>query len=148
MNAGIRIVVHGDSIDLTLDRASVAARRELGVVAWSVLEVVALAGDDEDGVWVATTNVRDLAARLGIGKDRVATALGVLRAAGLMVAHTSRETTTSRFMASRYEVRLPVSRTIEPTASTPPPQADVARRPARRLDAAPPETLDLFSAGQ
>ncbi len=141
MNAGIRIVVHGDSTDLTIDGASVAARRELGVVAWSVLEVVALAGGDEDGAWVATTNVRDLAARLGIGKDRVAAALGVLRAAGLVVAHTSRDASTSRFVASRYEVRLPVSRNIEPTASgTLPHNRTQPRRPARRRDTAPPES--------
>lgn len=149
MNAGIRIVVDGDSTDLMIDVASVAARRELGVVAWSVLEIVALAGQDEDGVWVATTNVRDLAARLGVGKDRVATALGILRTAGLVVPHASRDTSTSRFAASRYEVRLPVSRVSEATAPAGlPRQPDVARQPARRRDAAPPETLDLFSATQ
>lgn len=148
MNAGIRIVVHGDSTNLALDGASVAARRDLGVVAWSVLEVVALAGCDEGGGWVATTNVRDLAERLGIGKDRVAAALGVLRKAGLVVAHTSREARTSRFAASRYEVRLPVPRNIEPIASATPPRPEAARRPARRRATAPPEALDLFSASQ
>jgi len=146
VNAGIRIVVHGDSTELTIDPASVAARRELGVVAWSVLEVVALAGSGEGGAWVTTTNVRDLAERLGIGKDRVAAALGVLCAAGLVVAHTNRDPSRSRFTASRYEVRLPVSRTSEHVASAPRPQPDVARRPTRRRDAAPPEALDLFSA--
>ena len=148
MNAGIRIVVCGDSTYLMIDGASIAARRELGVVAWSVLEAVALAGASEGEAWVATTNARDLAARLGVGKDRVAAALGVLRAAGLVVAHTSRETRTSRFVASRYEVRLPVSRNTEPSASVTPPRPEAVRRPARRRDTAPPEALDLFSAGQ
>ena len=148
MNAGIRIVVHGDSTELTIDPASVAARRELGVVAWSVLEVVALAGSGEGGAWVTTTNVRDLAERLGIGKDRVAAALGVLRAAGLVVAHTSRESSRSRFVASRYEVRVPVSRNIEQTPSVTPPRPEAARRPERRRDTAPPEALDLFSASK
>jgi DNA-binding transcriptional ArsR family regulator len=148
VNAGIRIVVDGASTELAVDAASVAARRELGVVAWSVLEAVALTGGDEDGAWVATTNVRDLAERLGTGKDRVAAALGVLRAAGLVVAHTSRETRTSRFVASRYEVRIPVSRNIEPSASATPPRPQEVRRPARRRDTAPPEALDLFSASQ
>lgn len=146
MSAGIRIISHGDLTELTLDPASFAARRKLGVVAWSVLEAVALAGGDEDGAWVATTNVRDLASQLGIGKDRVAAALGVLRAAGLVVANTSRETRTSRFVASRYEVRLPVSRNTEPSSSATPLRPEAARRPTRRRDTASPEALDLFSA--
>lgn len=148
MNAEIRIVAYGDRTELVVDVASVAARRKLGVVAWSLLEVVALTGGDEGGAWVATTNVRDLAERLGIGKDRVAAALGALRAAGLVVAHTSRETRTSRFVASRYEVRLPVSRNAEPSASATPPRPEAVRRPARRRNAAPPEALDLFSTDQ
>ena len=147
MNAGIRIVVHDDTTELTLDSASVEARRNLGVVAWSVLEVVALAGSDEDGAWVATTNARDLAARLGVGKDRVAAALGVLRAAGLVVIHTSRDTSTSRFAASRYEVRIPVSRASQvPTPAAPLPTPEPTGRRTRRRDTTPPDALDLFSS--
>ena len=145
MNAGIRIVVCGDSTDLAIDGASNTARKALGVVAWSVLEVVALAGGDEDGAWVATTNVRDLAFRLSIGKDRVAAALGALRAAGLVVAHTSRDASTSRFSVSRYEVRLPVSHSSEPIGSASPPRPAATTRPARRREASPPDTFDLFS---
>ena len=78
MNAGIRIVVDGTSTELAIDGASAAARRSSVSVAWSVLEAVAMAGTAEHGAWVATTNARDLAARLGVGKDRVAAALGVL----------------------------------------------------------------------
>ena len=147
MNAGIRIVVVGDATpELVIDGASAAARRQLGVVAWSVLEVIALAGGDEHGAWIARTNVRDLAKRLGVGKDRVAAALRVLRAAGLVVPHSSRDAGSSRFVASLYEARLPVSRTIEASAPTPPPHPE--ERPARRRDAAAPEVLDLFSTGQ
>jgi hypothetical protein len=105
VTAGLRIIVPGDTVSLEICGASVAARRELGPVAWSVLEVLALAGCDEDGTWVATTNARDLAGRLGIGKDRAAAALSVLRRAGLVAAHTSRDAATSRFAASRYEMR-------------------------------------------
>jgi len=147
VNAGIRIVVDSSSTELAVDGASVAARRHLGVVAWSVLEAVALAGAPEGGAWVATTNARDLAAQLGVGKDRVAAALGVLRAAGLVVSHTSRDTSTSRFAPSRYEVRLPLTSSREPVGT------DLAPRPprppesrTRRRDTTPANTLDLFSS--
>lgn len=145
MNAGIRIVVVGDATtELVIDGASAAARHQLGVVAWSVLEAVALAGDADHGAWLATTNARDLATRLGVGKDRVAAALGVLRAAGLVISHTSRDASTSRFAPSRYEVRLPLTPSREPA------QADVAPRPpaprTRRRDTSPPDALDLFSS--
>ena len=145
MNTGIRLVRHGDSASLEVDTASLAARRELGVVAWSVLELLALAGSDEGGTWVAVTNSRDLGTRLGIGKDRAAVALGVLRSAGLVVAHTSRDAASSRFAAGRYEVRLPVSRTGDPTEPIPAPRAPAAPRPRARRDASTTETLDLFS---
>ena len=147
MNAGIRIVVDGGSVELAVDAASVDARRDLGVVAWSVLELVALAGADEGGVWVATTNARDLAGRLGVGKDRVAAALGVLRAAGLVVAHAGRDASTSRFAASRYEVRLPLAPTRKPGGSNvaPRPPNPPAPRTSRR-DTPPTEALDLFSS--
>jgi hypothetical protein len=146
VNAGIRIVIHGDGPRLEIDEASDVARRELGAVAWSVLETLALAGTEEDGVWSATTNARDLARRLDIGKDRAAAALGVLRRAGVVVAHTTRERNTSRFTASRYEVQLPISRVDAP----PDPAESVAaparptRSRARARDDSTAETLNLF----
>ena len=147
MNGGIRIVGGGASTELAIDPASDAARRQLGVVAWSVLEVVALAGAAEDGAWVATTNARDLAARLGVGKDRVAAALGVLRAAGLVVSHTSRDASTSRFAPSRYEVRLPLTSSREPVGTDLAPRPPHAPAPRTRCgDTAPTEALDLFSS--
>lgn len=146
MNAGIRIVIDGAAAELAIDDSSAAVRRQLGVLAWSVLEAVALAGTAEEGAWVATTNVRDLAAQLGVGKDRVASALGVLRAAGLVVSHTSRDASTSRFAPSRYEVRLPLTRSHEPvgTEVEPRPPRPHASR-TRRRDT-PPDALDLFSS--
>lgn len=147
MIAGIRIVTDGGSVELAVDAASVDARRDLGVVAWSVLELVALAGTKEGGVWVATTNARDLAGRLGVGKDRVAAALGVLRAAGLVVARTSRDASTSRFAPSRYEVRLPLTPSREPVGSEVEPRPPRPPAPrTRRRDTTPPDALDLFSS--
>jgi len=147
VNIGIRIVVAGAATELAVDRASAAARRQLGVVAWSVLEAVALAGTPEEGAWVATTNTRDLAAQMGVGKDRVAAALGVLRTAGLVISHPSRDTSTSRFAPSRYEVRLPLTSSREtPGSDTPPTRPHPPSPRTRRGYTNPPDALDLFSS--
>jgi hypothetical protein len=147
VNPGFGIVVDGETVRLEIATDSALGRRELGVVAWSVLEILALIGEDRDGQWVATTNARDLASRLGIGKDRVAAALATLRSAGLVVAHTNREARSARFAASCYEVRLPVSRVddtrkIAPTAARP----DAPRTRPRVRAASSTGTLDLFSS--
>jgi hypothetical protein len=117
---GVRIVVDADgSARLELGPASVDARRELGVVAWSVLEVLALGGGlDASGRWIAHSNVRAVGQRLAIGKDRAAAALVKLREAGLVAARVGRDH-GSRFAPSQYEVRLPVLHNRD-TASPPP----------------------------
>jgi hypothetical protein len=145
VNPGIRIVGHGDGVRLEIGSDSNAARRELGLVAWSVLELLALAGEDVDGRWIAMSNAREIASRLGIGKDRAASALGTLREAGLVVAQTSRDASSSRFAAGCYEVRLPVSdhgEAREPRRLPPQPDASRARTRARSST----EALDLFSS--
>jgi hypothetical protein len=117
------------------------------VVAWSVLEVLALTGEDVGGRWVARTNARDLGSRLGIGKDRVAAALHTLRSAGLVVAHTNRDARSARFAASCYDVRLPVSRVDDARESTRvTARPDPPRTRPRARAASPTETLDLLSS--
>jgi hypothetical protein len=66
------VVVNGDgAVELRVDAGSTDTRRELGVAAWSVLEVLALGGAvDGSGRWMTHSNARDLALTLGIGKDR------------------------------------------------------------------------------
>lgn len=146
MNTGIRILVHDDRVTLEIGAESTTARRELGAVAWSILEHLALTSNDADGRRVATTNARDLASRLGIGKDRAAAALRVLRGAGPVVPHAGRDATTSRFAASCYEVRLPVAHIDDnPDRDEGPPQRQ-ALRPRTRTRAASAGTLELFSA--
>ncbi len=138
-------MLHGEALTLEVDSASMAARRELSAVAWSVLEALALTGSDAGGTWVATTSARDLGSRSGIGKDRAAAALGMLRAASLVEAHTSRDA-SSRFAAGRYEVRLPVSRIDAPPEPVRVSQGpDAGRRRARSGDGSPDEPFDLFS---
>ena len=57
----------------------------LGPIAWVAFVTLALAGHDDGGVWVSRVASRDLAERLGIGRDRAATALLVLRHHGLII---------------------------------------------------------------
>ena len=65
--------------------------------------------DGGGGVTVAAS-ARDLAVRLGVGKDRAAAALAVLRDEGLLVRIEARASRSARFVAHRYDIRLPVSR--------------------------------------
>jgi hypothetical protein len=145
VNTGIRIVVDGDRVALEVDRESGAARRDLGVVAWSVLETLALAGEDAAGAWVATTNARDLGRRLGIGKDRAASALAALRDAGLVAQQTGRDATTARFAASSYEITLPIARNTD-RSQHPSARSAAAEAPKRSQPRHDDATLDLFSS--
>ena len=105
------VVVDGSgTVELRVDAGSAEVRREVGVAAWSVLEVLALGGAvDDAGRWMTYSNARSLAGSLGMGKDRAAAALADLRRAGLIAAHAERDQRSARFARSRYEVRLPVS---------------------------------------
>lgn len=77
---------------LAVTASSRPVRRELGPTAWAVLEDLALdAVSDATGRLVAATNVRRLAANLGVSKDAVARAL-------------------RRLLACRAIVRLPATR--------------------------------------
>lgn len=68
---------------LRVDPAAAPLRREVGAVAWFVLEeLVLLAGAGS----VVKTGVRDLAGRLSLNKDTVARALVRLKAGGVVVA--------------------------------------------------------------
>jgi hypothetical protein len=146
VNTGIRIIAQHDRVRLEIGAESTTARLELGAVAWSALELLALTSHNLDGRRVAATNARDLAVRLGTGKDRAAAALRVLRTAGLVMPQAGRDATTSRFAASSYEVRLPVARIDDTIASEEVLPSREAPRPRTRTRAATtPETLDLFS---
>jgi hypothetical protein len=120
VNAGMVVVINGDGrVELRVDAGSAAVRREVGVAAWSVLEVLALGGAvDASGRWMTYGNARDLAASLGIGKDRAAAALSKLRRAGLIAARVGRDQRSARFARSRYEVRIVVSHATDTAPAT------------------------------
>jgi hypothetical protein len=75
---------------LILGPSSADLRRELGAVAWSVLEILALAAEvTSERRLVATLNSRQVAAALGVGRDAAGKALSVLRERQLIVLEQS-----------------------------------------------------------
>jgi hypothetical protein len=125
----------------------------LGPVPWCALEILALAArPDDEGRLVASVNARDLAGRLGVGRDAATSAISALRRHGL-VTSDERRGAGGRFAGTELVVELPmeapagqrkrrVSRPMpEPTLfDTTPPTPD---RPTALTDAQPrPATTD------
>lgn len=81
--------------------------RALGVTAVVVLQDVTLdAETDPAETIVAETNVRRIAANLGISKDTAARALARLADAGLLIRSARRRDTSGTFASSTYELHL------------------------------------------
>lgn len=77
-------------------------KRQLGPMAWAVLEDVALDAEaDEAGRLVATTSTRRVADNLGLTPGTTARALARLRSMGL-VSHTRHDGPAGRFGLSAY----------------------------------------------
>ena len=116
---GLIIVIDaGGQIELRLGPESRLLRERLGMTAWVALEALVLAAArDGRGRLAAATSARDLATKLGVGKDRAAAALAVLRESGLLVPIASSTGRSGRFVAHRYEIRLPVSRETDAVRS-------------------------------
>lgn len=147
--------------------AASVARRALAPSAWLVLEELARTAGDGG---VAMTNVRRLAADLGMSKDTAARALQRLIAAGLVERTENRDMDTGQFGNIAYRVDLAaaglevasdtpaasgssdglasgVPRSVQPapkpkTSSTEAEKRSVARRP--RANLAETDQLELF----
>ena len=93
---------------LIVDAEIAAPRRELGPLAWFVLEELALRADPESeaGVVSAPAGVRDLAAALGISKDTAARGVAGLIDKGVVRREIERDR-AGRFGSSRYVLELP-----------------------------------------
>ena len=127
---------------LAVTASSRALRRAVGPTAWAVLEDLALdAVPDVTGRLVATTNVRRLAANLGLSKDAAARALGRLLGCGAVVRLPAPRLAGGTFGPIAYLVRserlegivvhvLPVA--VQAAAGE-----IGATRPARRQDRPP-----------
>lgn len=85
---------------ITVLPASRATSREVGSLAWVVLEELALRAESQAEGLVVETSVRDLAATLTAGKDTIAAALGRLVDLGL-VHHRIRRR-AGRYAGSAY----------------------------------------------
>lgn len=78
-------------------------KRAVGALAWAVLEEIGLdARIDERGRLVAHTNVRRIAANLGISKNTVVEHLGRLRSFGFVLRETRRHGASGRYSSSHY----------------------------------------------
>lgn len=94
---------------LVVTRASCVLRRDLGPVAWSVLEVLVLeARVGTDGRLVAQLGARQLAKAVGVGKDTAARGLLLLRRRE-MVSIEEQRAGNGRFCGGRYAINLAVS---------------------------------------
>jgi DNA-binding MarR family transcriptional regulator len=84
-----------------IDSTSAGLRRELGAVAWSALEVLALAAElTGDGQLVATLNAREVASALGVGREAAGRALALLRRRELVVLVQSRRARRNIFVGA------------------------------------------------
>ena len=106
---------------VVLTAAGRAVCRAVGTTAWAVLiDIVLDAEADAHGNLVAATNVRRIAANLGVSKDTAARALGRLVDAGLVVRHCRRGA-SGEFVHSIYELRLNPGDGITVVAAAPGP---------------------------
>jgi hypothetical protein len=94
-------------------------KRAVGLLAWAILEDIALdARLDDAGRLVSTTNVRRIAANLGINKDTAAKHLARLRDFGFVLQEEGRQGPSGRWEACRYV--LDPSACLERFTHTPP----------------------------
>jgi len=101
---------------ITLGDAAPMLRRNVGPLAWSVLEVLAEHGCANRGFTVSRRSVRDLARELGLANDTVARALRRLASASLVVHEADRES-SGRFGAGRYVLTVPSDVFVDGVAS-------------------------------
>ncbi len=103
-------LVHDDHglVEVRVDATSAETLQVMGPIAWVAFVTLALAGHDDGGVWVTRVASRDLAARLGIGRDRAATALIVLRRHGLIIEPRDPRR-GSRFTDAYCELRVTIA---------------------------------------
>ena len=95
-----------DPRNLTLGASAPGVRRNVGPVAWAVLEALAEHAVVDGKTTMSYRSVRDLAADLHLANDTVARALRRLADHGL-AQHRSDRSTTGRFATGHYLLTLP-----------------------------------------
>ena len=117
---------------LTLGASAPWVRRNVGPVAWAVLEALAEHAVLDGTTTMSYRSVRDLAADLHLANDTVARALRRLADHGL-AQHRPDRSTTGRFAAGHYLLTLPPD-VLTTTATNPP------SPPTNRLTSPPTST--------
>lgn len=107
-----------DPAVLRLGASAAWVRRNVGPVAWAVLEALAEHAVVDGTTTVSYRSVRDLAADLRLANDTVARALRRLADHGL-AQHCSDRSTTGRFAIGHYVLTLPPD-VLTPISTNPP----------------------------
>ena len=137
-----------DPTALTVGASAPWVRRNVGPVAWAVLEALAEHAVIDGTTTMSYRSVRDIAADLHIANDTVARALRRLADHGLVEHHSDRSI-TGRFATGHYLLTLPPD-VLTPTPtnprSTPPnrPTSPPAPTTTPRLQPTEPQQLDLL----
>jgi hypothetical protein len=95
-----------ETVAVIVGAAAAPVRRNLGPAAWCALEVLATepAADGGD-VWIVSSSVRTLAARMGVAKNTGQRALTALRKAGFVASIQHRDS-TGKFGQSAYRLNV------------------------------------------
>ena len=117
------IAPQADPAGLTLGASAPWVRRNVGPVAWAVLEALAERAVVDGATTMSYRSVRDLAADLHLANDTVARALRRLADHGI-AQHSADRSATGRFATGHYLLTLPpdVLTPTTTTAPTPPTQ--------------------------
>jgi hypothetical protein len=136
-----------DAASLTLGPSAPWVRRNVGPVAWSVLEALTEHAESRGTSTVSYRSVRDIAGELELAKDTVAGALRRL-ADHRLIAYVAGRSRDGRFAPSHYRLTLPsdlflgLSNPVAPTPTRPKPNRPAHRpRPAQLslIDDVPPD---------
>jgi hypothetical protein len=118
-------------------------RRELGALAWAVLEELAICAHLDGQGWVAPTGVRDVAVAIGVTKDTAARAVAALGAAGLLTRQ--RVQGPDGRQRSGYRLNLPegIELRDRPTdQDTPTIRSEISHRPDNQDSRKRPTDVD------
>jgi hypothetical protein len=115
-------------------------RREVGPVAWLVLEAIASLAPPDQGVVEVGCSARSLSELIGVSKDTVARSLRALIEVGIVARFDHRDELSGRFVSATYRVELSTvgisvveSQLHSPASSTSAPTRAPARNPAAQL---------------
>lgn len=138
-----------DPAELTLGASAPWVRRNVGPVAWAVLEALAEHAVVDGTTTMSYRSVRDIAADLHLANDTVARALRRLADHGLAQYRADRSA-TGRFATGHYLLTLPPEVLTATTTTAPTPPNDRPTSPpspitTRRTKPTEHQQLDLLN---